>query len=200
MTLADAFALAADRRARLPCAGLRRCRLRRPKASTGHAAAARARTQRSPAVDRPQACCRAARPPSPMTRTAARSGSSTTGSRAIPPPRFDPATGLPVCDGAYPPGTVLGDYETRDAVPRHPAESGSAARTRGTLSVPAGIVRGPGLPRPVALRRPICHEICIIPHNSLCRQRVSLARLHVTGGTTSPAAPCRRSRPWASAR
>lgn len=24
--------------------------------------------------------------------------------------RFDPVSGLPVCDGRYPPGTVLGDY------------------------------------------------------------------------------------------
>lgn len=30
-------------------------------------------------------------------------------------PRFDPKTGLPVCDGKYPPGTVLGVYETSDA-------------------------------------------------------------------------------------
>lgn len=30
-------------------------------------------------------------------------------------PRFDPATGLPVCDGKYPPGTVIGVYETEDA-------------------------------------------------------------------------------------
>jgi hypothetical protein len=30
-------------------------------------------------------------------------------------PRFDPATGLPVCDSAYPPGTVLGPYETTTA-------------------------------------------------------------------------------------
>jgi hypothetical protein len=30
-------------------------------------------------------------------------------------PRFDPATGLPVCDGKYPPGTVLGRYETSTA-------------------------------------------------------------------------------------
>lgn len=30
-------------------------------------------------------------------------------------PRFDPATGLPVCDGKYPPGTVLGRYETESA-------------------------------------------------------------------------------------
>ena len=30
-------------------------------------------------------------------------------------PRFDPKTGLPVCDGKYPPGTVLGVYETPDA-------------------------------------------------------------------------------------
>ncbi|MFN3576453.1 MAG: hypothetical protein ACK4TJ_05680 [Tabrizicola sp.] len=30
-------------------------------------------------------------------------------------PRFDPETGLPVCDGKYPPGTVIGVYETRDA-------------------------------------------------------------------------------------
>ena len=30
-------------------------------------------------------------------------------------PRFDPKTGLPICDGKYPPGTVLGHYETADA-------------------------------------------------------------------------------------
>ncbi|MDP3261803.1 MAG: hypothetical protein U1E06_11555 [Tabrizicola sp.] len=30
-------------------------------------------------------------------------------------PRFDPATGLPVCDGKYPPGTVIGRYETESA-------------------------------------------------------------------------------------
>lgn len=30
-------------------------------------------------------------------------------------PRFNPTTGLPVCDGKYPPGTVLGVYETSDA-------------------------------------------------------------------------------------
>ena len=30
-------------------------------------------------------------------------------------PRFDPKTGLPVCDGKYPPGTVLGVYETAGA-------------------------------------------------------------------------------------
>ena len=30
-------------------------------------------------------------------------------------PRFDPKTGLPVCDGKYPPGTVIGVYETPDA-------------------------------------------------------------------------------------
>ena len=30
-------------------------------------------------------------------------------------PRFDPVTGLPVCDGKYPPGTVLGPYETSTA-------------------------------------------------------------------------------------
>ncbi len=30
-------------------------------------------------------------------------------------PRFDPKTGLPVCDGRYPPGTVIGVYETADA-------------------------------------------------------------------------------------
>lgn len=30
-------------------------------------------------------------------------------------PRFDPATGLPVCDNKYPPGTVIGVYETADA-------------------------------------------------------------------------------------
>lgn len=30
-------------------------------------------------------------------------------------PRFNPKTGLPVCDGKYPPGTVIGVYETSDA-------------------------------------------------------------------------------------
>lgn len=30
-------------------------------------------------------------------------------------PRFDPRTGLPVCDGKYPPGTVIGVYETDSA-------------------------------------------------------------------------------------
>jgi hypothetical protein len=30
-------------------------------------------------------------------------------------PRFNPKTGMPVCDGKYPPGTVLGPYETADA-------------------------------------------------------------------------------------
>ena len=30
-------------------------------------------------------------------------------------PRFDPATGMPVCDSRYPPGTVLRPYETEDA-------------------------------------------------------------------------------------
>jgi hypothetical protein len=38
-------------------------------------------------------------------------------------PRFDPKTGLPVCDGKYPPGTVIGDYQSSsspiaDRVPR----------------------------------------------------------------------------------
>jgi hypothetical protein len=38
-------------------------------------------------------------------------------------PRFDPKTGLPVCDGKYPPGTVIGDYQSesspiKDWVPR----------------------------------------------------------------------------------
>lgn len=30
-------------------------------------------------------------------------------------PRFDPRTGLPVCDNKYPPGTVIGVYETAAA-------------------------------------------------------------------------------------
>ncbi len=39
-------------------------------------------------------------------------------------PRFDPDTGLPICDGRYPPGTVIGNYETKsapiiDLVPGH---------------------------------------------------------------------------------
>jgi len=38
-------------------------------------------------------------------------------------PRFDPRTGLPVCDDKYPPGTVIGDYET-DSAPIPDAVSG----------------------------------------------------------------------------
>lgn len=30
-------------------------------------------------------------------------------------PRYNPKTGLPVCDDRYPPGTVVGDYETESA-------------------------------------------------------------------------------------
>jgi hypothetical protein len=30
-------------------------------------------------------------------------------------PRFNPANGLPVCDSKYPPGTVIGRYETETA-------------------------------------------------------------------------------------
>ncbi|MBA3911418.1 MAG: hypothetical protein C0524_16470 [Rhodobacter sp.] len=30
-------------------------------------------------------------------------------------PRYNPKTGLPVCDGKYPPGTVIGPYETSAA-------------------------------------------------------------------------------------
>jgi len=30
-------------------------------------------------------------------------------------PRSNPKTGLPICDGKYPPGTVLGPYETANA-------------------------------------------------------------------------------------
>lgn len=30
-------------------------------------------------------------------------------------PRFNPKTGLPICDGKYPPGTVIGPYETESA-------------------------------------------------------------------------------------
>jgi hypothetical protein len=38
-------------------------------------------------------------------------------------PRFNPETGLPVCDDKYPPGTVIGDYQSssapiRDWVPK----------------------------------------------------------------------------------
>jgi hypothetical protein len=40
-------------------------------------------------------------------------------------PRFDPKTGLPVCDGKYPPGTVLGPYET-DSAPGPDRVSGPA--------------------------------------------------------------------------
>ncbi len=48
--------------------------------------------------------------------------------------RFDPITGLPVCNNLYPPGTVLGDYQSqspglRDWVP------GSHATT--TTTIPA---------------------------------------------------------------
>jgi hypothetical protein len=30
-------------------------------------------------------------------------------------PRFNPKTGKPICDGKYPPGTVIGPYETSNA-------------------------------------------------------------------------------------
>lgn len=30
-------------------------------------------------------------------------------------PRYNPRTGLPVCDDRYPPGTVIGDYQTDSA-------------------------------------------------------------------------------------
>ena len=40
-------------------------------------------------------------------------------------PRFDPKTGLPVCDNKYPPGTVLGPYET-DSAPGSDRVSGPA--------------------------------------------------------------------------
>jgi hypothetical protein len=33
------------------------------------------------------------------------------GTEGYATPRFDPETGLPVCDHKYPPGTVIGDYE-----------------------------------------------------------------------------------------
>lgn len=38
-------------------------------------------------------------------------------------PRYDPATGLPICNNRFPPGTVIGNYQTgsatlRDWVPR----------------------------------------------------------------------------------
>ncbi|WGV15815.1 hypothetical protein [Fuscovulum ytuae] len=31
-------------------------------------------------------------------------------------PRFDPVSGLPICNNRYPPGTVLGRYQTESAV------------------------------------------------------------------------------------
>ena len=31
-------------------------------------------------------------------------------------PRFDPRSGLPVCNNRYPPGTVIGKYQTESAV------------------------------------------------------------------------------------
>lgn len=30
-------------------------------------------------------------------------------------PRYDPVTGLPICNNLYPPGTVIRDYQTPDA-------------------------------------------------------------------------------------
>lgn len=30
-------------------------------------------------------------------------------------PRYDPVSGLPVCNNKFPPGTVIGDYETDSA-------------------------------------------------------------------------------------
>lgn len=31
-------------------------------------------------------------------------------------PRFDPVSGLPICNNRYPPGTVIGKYQTGSAV------------------------------------------------------------------------------------
>lgn len=31
-------------------------------------------------------------------------------------PRYDPASGLPICNNRYPPGTVIGRYQTESAV------------------------------------------------------------------------------------
>ncbi|WP_135448804.1 hypothetical protein [Tabrizicola caldifontis] len=45
-------------------------------------------------------------------------------------PRFDPKTGLPVCDGKYPPGTVIGVYETRDAGIRDRVPGTAASHSR----------------------------------------------------------------------
>ena len=42
-------------------------------------------------------------------------------------PRFNPKNGLPVCDGKYPPGTVLGPYET-DSAPGPDRVSGPARK------------------------------------------------------------------------
>lgn len=30
-------------------------------------------------------------------------------------PRYDPVSGLPICNDLYPPGTLIGDYQTRKA-------------------------------------------------------------------------------------
>ena len=42
-------------------------------------------------------------------------------------PRYNPKTGLPICDGKYPPGTVLGPYET-DSAPGPDRVSGPARK------------------------------------------------------------------------
>ncbi len=42
-------------------------------------------------------------------------------------PRFNPKTGLPVCDTKYPPGTVVGPYET-DSAPGPDRVSGPAKK------------------------------------------------------------------------
>lgn len=31
-------------------------------------------------------------------------------------PRYDPVSGLPICNNRYPPGTVVGGYQTKSAV------------------------------------------------------------------------------------
>lgn len=45
-------------------------------------------------------------------------------------PRFNPVTGLPVCDGKYPPGTVIGVYETADAGIRDRVSGPARSHTR----------------------------------------------------------------------
>jgi hypothetical protein len=47
--------------------------------------------------------------------------------------RFDPVTGLPICNNAYPPGTVLGTYQTKGGSVINDWVTGRVGNSRSTV-------------------------------------------------------------------